>query len=83
MYKFIHFYFIIILILIFLANFSFYNSKIEKLDISNNSEFKNSNFHYNSNSEYSWPLFGYYSVSSYFGKRISPVSRSFNISHRH
>ena len=37
-------------------------------------EFSNETFHYNSNSKFSWPLFGYYYISSYFGYRTSPTT---------
>ena len=72
MQKSIFFYFIIVIILIFISNILSLNGF--SIDISNNSEFTKSNFHYNSNSIYTWPVFGYYSISSYFGKRTSPTS---------
>lgn len=75
--KFIRFYLFIILILILFGNIAFaenFNSQNISL------EFTNSNFHYNKNSQYIWPIFGYYSISSYFGKRTSPTARSFKIS---
>lgn len=76
MSKFIYFYFIIIIFLIFIANIcSSQNIELEN-SLFSNKEFISQEFHYTKNSEYSWPLFGYYSISSYFGKRISPTSRS-------
>lgn len=74
MSKFIRYYFILIIVLILIANISLAESSLVE-----NKEFQKSNFHYNSNSVFSWPLFGYYSISSYFGKRTSPTSRSFNL----
>ena len=76
--KFIYFYFILLIIFILIGNISLTQKpEFENLIIDNSvKEFINSDFHYNKNSIYSWPLFGYYSISSYFGKRLSPTSRS-------
>ena len=64
-------YFILIIILTFISNYSiaqgFDNFEDQK-------EFSNSTFHYNKNSTFSWPVFGYYSISSFFGKRDAPSS---------
>ena len=67
--KFIYSYFIILIILILIANISFaQNSDFENFAFSDSDkEFQSSNFHYNKDSEYMWPLFGYYTISSYFG----------------
>lgn len=71
--KSINSFFIIIIILVFIIHItsaSFSNTStipIEYLD-------KDSVFHYNSNSLYSWPLFGYYTISSGFGHRTSPTT---------
>lgn len=35
---------------------------------------QNNSFHYNENSIFSWPIFGYYNISSYFGYRNSPTN---------
>lgn len=77
MSKFTRFYFIAILFLILIANVSIFENQGIK-----DKEFINSTFHYNQNSKYSWPLFGYYSISSYFGKRASPTSRGINLPFR-
>ena len=76
--KFIYLYFIILIIIILLGKISLaQNSDVENLIVSDTTkEFLSSDFHYNKDSKYSWPLFGYYSISSYFGKRVSPTSRS-------
>ena len=79
--KFISSYFTILIILIIITNISFaQNSDFGNFVFSDlNKEFQNSNFHYNKDSKYMWPIFGYYTISSYFGKRESPTSRSINL----
>ncbi len=64
--KSIKLFFLILIILIILSSNISESSKSK--------EFSNSTFHYNSNSTYSWPLFGYYSISSKFGYRKSPTT---------
>lgn len=60
--------FIIIFLLSILACTISYSS------ILSNTDFLDSNFHYNLNSSFSWPIFGYYSISSFFGIRTSPTN---------
>ena len=67
--KFISFYFFLLIILIIISNVSLN----QDFEFTNNSkEFLNSSFHYNKDSIFSWPVFGYYSISSFFGKRDAP-----------
>ncbi|MBR2290005.1 MAG: hypothetical protein IJ867_05295 [Clostridia bacterium] len=73
MKRFIYFYLIVLVVLILIGNIALAQEDLELETV----EFTSSNFHYNQNSLYSWPLFGYYSISSYFGKRVSPTSRGF------
>ena len=35
---------------------------------------ENNTFHYNENSTFNWPVFGYYNISSFFGNRKSPTT---------
>jgi murein DD-endopeptidase MepM/ murein hydrolase activator NlpD len=67
--NFINYFFICIIILILIYSASFSSSSNLK-----NTEFSNSTFHYNSNSIFSWPIYGYYTISSFFGYRTSPTS---------
>ena len=80
--QFTNLYFFILIFLIIICNISFANnSDFQDFTIPDEKkEFLEADFHYNKDSKYSWPVFGYYSISSYFGKRNAPVSRSFNIS---
>jgi len=78
--KFINTFFILIIILIFISNISIayknytpQNPNIELADFT---------FHYSKNSIFSWPIFGYYNISSFFGYRKSPTIRCFYISFR-
>lgn len=67
---FIVLFFLIIFLGIFENNevFSGYTTQTEK-------EFLNdTSFHYSENSIFSWPVFGYYTISSKFGYRISPTT---------
>lgn len=48
--------------------FSGYTVQTEKEFLSDTS------FHYSENSIFSWPVFGYYTISSKFGYRISPTT---------
>ena len=71
-------YFSMIVLIIIISHFVLANSNIDL----NNIEFAtNNNYHSNPDSKLNWPLFGYYTISSYFGKRISPTTRSFFISY--
>ena len=70
--KFINLFFISIITLVFLSNFIILNSNENSSSITN-PEFSDFTFHYSSNSIFSWPLFGYYHISSKFGYRNSPT----------
>ena len=73
--KIIYSYFIIIIFFIILGNNIIFICNNNSTIITYSSiEFTNSTFHYNPNSNYSWPVFGYYNISSFFGKRNSPTS---------
>ncbi|MCI8309225.1 MAG: hypothetical protein HFJ45_03265 [Clostridia bacterium] len=70
--KFINTLFIIIIFLVFVCTINLKNN----INLTSESkEFLNSTFHYNSNSNFFWPIFGYYTISSAFGNRISPTTR--------
>ena len=78
--KFIYSFFVLLIFIICLSNVTIsLNSKyLAKI---NTKEFlTDSSFHYNQAAKFSWPLFGYYNISSYFGNRISPTSRCIFIS---
>lgn len=67
------FLFILFILIIFIS--IFLNSTETSGYFNNNSEFiEDNSFHYNENSIFSWPLFGYYNISSFFGYRNSPTT---------
>jgi murein DD-endopeptidase MepM/ murein hydrolase activator NlpD len=70
--NFIGYFFIFIIILILM--YSATSSSALFTDKNENIEYSNSTFHYNSDSEFSWPIYGYYTISSFFGKRTSPTT---------
>lgn len=71
---FIFLFFLTLLICLFQISYSSENQDFY-FSNSENSEFlENPTFHYNSNSIFSWPLFGYYTISSKFGYRVSPTT---------
>lgn len=62
-------------ILFFLFLFVFFISSIATyITYSNGSFTTSSTEYYLSNSEYSWPIPEYHTISSYFGYRISPTT---------
>ena len=65
--KFINLFFIFLIILIILTCICYNASTENKIS-------STLTFHYNSSSLFSWPLFGYYTISSKFGSRISPIT---------
>jgi murein DD-endopeptidase MepM/ murein hydrolase activator NlpD len=73
--KFIKLFFIIIILLILLSAICLnQNSNLITNQLLNESI--NSKFFYSLNSTFSWPIFGYYSISSFFGNRISPTNNA-------
>ncbi len=66
---------ILFFLILFICIFSIHSETFSGYTKSSNSEFiEDSSFHYSENSIFSWPLFGYYNISSFFGYRISPTS---------
>lgn len=67
----ISFFIILFLLALFIAIFS-----NDSLTFSaTTSEFlEDTSFHYSSNAIFSWPVFGYYTISSSFGYRVSPTT---------
>lgn len=69
------FFIILFFLILFICIFSIHSETFSGYTKSSNSEFiEDSSFHYSENSIFSWPLFGYYNISSFFGYRISPTS---------
>lgn len=68
------FFIILFFLIIFILLFSSQSETFSGYTKSTNSEFKDTSFHYNESSVFSWPLFGYYNISSNFGYRVSPTS---------
>ena len=69
------FFIILFFLIIFITLFSSQSDTFSGYTKSNNSEFlEDASFHYNEFSIFSWPLFGYYNISSNFGYRISPTN---------
>jgi murein DD-endopeptidase MepM/ murein hydrolase activator NlpD len=73
--KFIKLFFLILVLLIFLSAITL-NQNTNLITNSIWDESIISTFHYSPNSTFSWPIFGYYSISSYFGYRASPTSNA-------
>ena len=68
------FFIILFFLILFICIFSIHSETFSGYTKSSNSEFiEDSSFHYSENSIFSWPLFGYYNISSFFGYRISPI----------
>ena len=71
----VSFFIILFFLIIFIALFSNQSESFYGYTTSTDSEFlEDTSFHYNSDSVFSWPLFGYYNISSYFGYRTSPTT---------
>ena len=69
------FFIILFFLILFITIFSIHSETFSGYTKSSNSEFiKDTSFHYSDNSIFSWPLFGYYNISSLFGYRISPTN---------
>ena len=69
-------FFILIIFLIIFSNITLNLNNINAPIPNEEKEFltENNNFHYNKNSIFSWPIFGYNTISSYFGKRTAPAN---------